>query len=41
MCTVSFVPIKDGYCITSNRDEIITRERAIYPKKYIINNKEV
>ena len=25
MCTVSFVPIKDGYCITSNRDEILRR----------------
>lgn len=41
MCTVSFVPLKDSYCITSNRDESILRERAIPPTKYIINNKEV
>ncbi len=41
MCTVSFVPIKDGVCITSNRDESIKREKAIPPTKYLINNKEI
>ena len=41
MCTVSFVPIENGYCITSNRDESIKREKAIPPKKYIINQKEI
>lgn len=41
MCTVSFVPLKDSYCITSNRDESIKREKAIPPTKYLINNKEI
>lgn len=41
MCTVSFVPLKNGFCITSNRDESIEREKAIPPQKYIINNKAV
>lgn len=41
MCTVSFVPLKDGFCITSNRDESINREKAIPPSKYSINNKEI
>ena len=41
MCTVSFVPTKNGICITSNRDEKITRSKAISPQKIIINNKEI
>lgn len=41
MCTVSFVPLKDGFCITSNRDESINREKAIPPTKYTIKNKEI
>ncbi|WP_438967086.1 NRDE family protein [Flavobacterium sp.] len=41
MCTVSFVPLKNGFCLTSNRDEKTTRQRAIPPTKYIINNKEI
>lgn len=41
MCTVTFVPLKNGFCITSNRDESINREKAIPPTKYTINNKEI
>ena len=41
MCTVSFVPLKDGYCITSNRDERITRDKAIPPKNYVLNHKKI
>lgn len=41
MCTVSFVPTKNGICITSNRDEKITRKRAISPQKVNLNNKEI
>ncbi len=41
MCTVSFVPLKDSYCITSNRDESVLREKAIPPTKYVINEKEI
>ncbi|CCG53622.1 Protein of unknown function [Flavobacterium indicum GPTSA100-9 = DSM 17447] len=28
MCTVSFIPLKDGYILTSNRDEKIYRQTA-------------
>lgn len=31
MCTVSFVPVKDKFIITSNRDEKLTRKKAIIP----------
>jgi uncharacterized protein with NRDE domain len=41
MCTVTFVPLKVGFCITSNRDESVSREKAIPPTKYIINNTEI
>ena len=41
MCTVTYVPLKEGFCLTSNRDEKITREKAIPPKEYCINNKKV
>lgn len=41
MCTVTFVPLKQGFCITSNRDESIIRSIAIPPLKYHINAKVV
>ena len=41
MCTVSFVPTQNGICITSNRDEKISRSKAISPQKTTINNKEI
>lgn len=41
MCTVSFVPTKSGFCITSNRDEKVSRKKAISPQITIINNKEI
>jgi hypothetical protein len=34
MCTVSFIPIKDKYFITSNRDEKYTRKKALSPALY-------
>lgn len=34
MCTVSFIPVRDSYFITSNRDEKLTRKRAIAPVAY-------
>jgi uncharacterized protein with NRDE domain len=34
MCTVSFVPVKDSYFITSNRDEKSGRKKAIVPAVY-------
>ena len=32
MCTVSFLPIKDGFVLTSNRDERQNRARAAIPQ---------
>lgn len=41
MCTVTYVPLKNGCCITSNRDENILREKAIPPTKFIIKDKNI
>jgi hypothetical protein len=38
MCTVTFVPVKDRYFITSNRDEKVFRKQAIPPSLYYIDN---
>jgi uncharacterized protein with NRDE domain len=38
MCTVTFLPYKDGCYITSSRDEHITRPSAIIPELYEHNN---
>ncbi|VXC16042.1 conserved hypothetical protein [Flavobacterium sp. 9AF] len=38
MCTVTYVPLSKGFCITSNRDEQVARPKAISPKEYIVNN---
>ena len=41
MCTVTFIPTKEGCIITSNRDEKIAREKAIPPQSYDINTKQI
>ena len=41
MCTVTFISTKEGCIITSNRDEKITREKAIPPQSYEINTKKI
>jgi uncharacterized protein with NRDE domain len=41
MCTVTFVPTANGVYITSNRDEKTSRQKAIPPTKYLLNNKEI
>ncbi|GIV26949.1 MAG: hypothetical protein KatS3mg027_0763 [Bacteroidia bacterium] len=38
MCTVSYIPLKNGFILTSNRDEQPSRI-TIAPKSYTINNK--
>lgn len=38
MCTVSFVPNRGSYYITSNRDEHISRPPAFEPKREVVNN---
>lgn len=37
MCTVSYIPSESGFFLTSNRDEHITRAKAIAPEKYSFN----
>lgn len=38
MCTVTFIPIKNKYYITSNRDERHVRKLAMPPHEYVHNN---
>ena len=40
MCTVTYIPTKNGFCFTSNRDEKASRE-TIQPTIYINNRKEL
>jgi transport and Golgi organization protein 2 len=37
MCTVTFIPVRDSYLITSNRDEKNSREAALAPAFYRSN----
>lgn len=41
MCTVTYIPTKEGCIITSNRDEKITRERALPPTEYYMEGKKI
>jgi hypothetical protein len=37
MCTVTYIPFNEGFFITSNRDEKITRKQAAAPAAYLHN----
>ncbi|MEI6264962.1 MAG: NRDE family protein [Sphingobacteriia bacterium] len=41
MCTVTFIPTKSGFVITSNRDEHVNRGKAIAPIKIRSNDLEI
>ena len=41
MCTVTYVPCREQYFITSSRDEKNTRKTAIPPAVYVINKKKL
>ena len=41
MCTVTYIPTKNGCIITSNRDEKIAREKAISPQEYEIEGEKI
>lgn len=41
MCTVSFIPRKDSFVFTSNRDEHESRPSAFLPKEKLINGKKI
>jgi len=41
MCTVTFIPVKDKYYITSNRDEKVFRKQAIPPQLYNVDGRKL
>lgn len=41
MCTVSFIPVKDKFFLTSNRDEKNTRKKAIIPELSTYNGTNI
>jgi len=41
MCTVSFIPIKNGVILTSNRDEHVSRGIAQYPEFYMLHGRKL
>lgn len=41
MCTVSFIPLKYGVIMTSNRDEHITRANTLYPEFYDFSDRQL
>ena len=41
MCTVSFVPVREKFIITSNRDEKTTRKNAIRPELSVYNGEKL
>lgn len=41
MCTVTYIPLKDKFFITSNRDEKKLRNKAFLPQGYNINGSEI
>lgn len=41
MCTVSFLPIQNGYILTSSRDEKTSRPDAIFPQKYMVHGQQL
>lgn len=41
MCTVSFIPVRDNFVITSNRDEKTSRKNAIRPQQTIYKGQKL
>lgn len=41
MCTVTYIPTKDGAILTSNRDEHISRGIALYPEFYQLSDRKL
>ena len=42
MCVLTFLPTANsGYILTNNRDEDLARPKAILPKKYVIDGKQI
>ena len=41
MCTVSFIPVKGKFFITSNRDEKLARKNAVVPRMFVYNGQKL
>ena len=41
MCTVTYLPLNDGYIITSNRDEKLVRIQSEYPRVFEVNGEKI
>lgn len=41
MCVLTYLPNKNGFFLTNNRDEALARPKAIPPRKYVISGKQV
>jgi len=41
MCTVSFIPVKGKFFITSNRDEKLARKNAVVPRMFVHNGQKL
>lgn len=41
MCTVSYIPVKDKFFITTNRDEKLSRKNAIAPSLFFYNEQKL
>ena len=41
MCTVTYIPAANGYCLASNRDEKMVRKKALAPANYLLSDTKV
>src|SRR5688500_18696780 len=41
MCTLTYIPLKDGFLFTSNRDERRLRAPALPPEVYRVHGKDI
>lgn len=41
MCVLTYLPLPDGFILTNNRDEHLSRPRAVAPRRYCLHGREV
>lgn len=41
MCVLTYLPLPDGFVLTNNRDEHLSRPRAVAPRRYCFHHREV
>lgn len=40
MCVLTYLPTPDGFILTNNRDEHLSRPRAVAPRRYCVHHRE-